>query len=134
MEQKVEKTRKFHFIILSLSVLDSMTSEMSGASSLPNTPLPSTLNPFFDNISAMSTQDDDINVWSSQNSPGSQRGPTYKDMAEKMKQLTQENFQLKIRVFVCEQASGVKHSASNFAGNKTSLILLFGLDLQFTQF
>ncbi|OXA52095.1 hypothetical protein Fcan01_13889 [Folsomia candida] len=91
-------------------------SEMSGPSSLPSTPLPTMSHPFFEST-GMSNNDDLDNVWgtSSHPSPGSKRCPTFKDYSEKIKQLHQENFQLRVRVFLSEQKSGVKNSSSDFA-------------------
>lgn len=105
-------------------------SEMSGPSSLPSTPLPTMSHPFFEST-GMSNNDDLDNVWgtSSHPSPGSKRCPTFKDYSEKIKQLHQENFQLRVRVFLSEQKSGVKNSSSDFAGKRLKIDLNFKLVL-----
>lgn len=49
-------------------------------------------------------------------SPGSKRCPTFKDYVDKIKQLQQENFQLRVRIYLGEQKAGVKTSSSDLAG------------------
>ncbi|ODM98806.1 hypothetical protein Ocin01_07884 [Orchesella cincta] len=48
-------------------------------------------------------------------SPGSKRCPTFKDLHEKIRQLQQENFQLRVRIYLNEQKAGVKTSSSDLA-------------------
>lgn len=49
-------------------------------------------------------------------SPGSKRCPTLKDYSEKIKKLQQENFQLRVRIYINEQKAGTKTSSSDLAG------------------
>jgi len=95
-----------------------MSSNGSNASSAPTTPVsfPSHPVPFFD----VSHQNDD-NVWDLQDS---RRCPTFKDYAEKVKQLQQENFQLRVRIFMNEQKTGVKTCSSDFAGKCQPNVIL----------
>jgi hypothetical protein len=99
------------------SAMDSSTTKManvSATSSAPSTPI-STLpqmNPFMD----INHQVDESTMWDLQGSPGSKRCPTFKDYAEKVKQLQQENFQLRVRIFMNEQKTGIKTSSSDLAG------------------
>ncbi len=109
-----------------------MSSEISGASSLPSTPLPSSMgssHPFFENTGTSNPDEENIWGFNSQASPGfnanNKRCPTFKDYAEKIKQLQQENFQLRVRVFLSEQKTGVKNSSSNFSGKSINKLLLF---------
>jgi len=57
-------------------------------------------------------------------SPGSKRCPSFKDYAEKIKQLQQENFQLRVRIYMHEQKAGVK---SNYTNNNGMLFLIFNI-------
>ncbi len=56
-------------------------------------------------------------------SPGSKRCPTLKDYSEKIKKLQQENFQLRVRIYLNEQKCGVKTSSSDLAGMTFELMM-----------
>lgn len=57
-------------------------------------------------------------------SPGSKRCPTLKDYSEKIKKLQQENFQLRVRIYLNEQKCGVKTSSSDLAGTTCELMIM----------